>query len=1094
MVKKLMFESNVPSIVRTKLLPPRIPERVFARPRITTELSAAANYRLTVIQAGAGYGKTTALTALALKKTNSIWYQVAREDSDPLVFLLHLCHTTQITLPEIRHLPISVLESWDSNRGTLPSLEVIDQFINALSAGEKEPIYLLLDDVHLILSNEDISLILDRLISLKPENLHIILSTRKPLQLPNLQRWQMYGEVQILDQSMLAFTQDEIETLFSRHYGYDLTKTEIQLLNEVTEGWAITLQLIWQSLRSGTSRTPFRTNPLSVEEVINKPSNSLEMLFEVLAREVLEQQPEDVQRFLEISATLREMTPSSCDALRKMNDSAEMLAYIKDQELFVIDQGDETMRYQHIFYRFLRQRTPEEQLKKWQYQAADHFIKEKNFEEAIYHLISAGYYQDAAQLLNDYAAQLLATGRLDTLVTHLDALPPETLYEHPMLLYYLGDLARLRSRYLEAMGWYQQAEKLWQERNQKDGVARAIRGRARVYLDTVDPVKAEELLQEALRLSDGTDDRETMARMYDLLAENKLNAGKLDEMEALREKASSYRQEGPDEEGLSSRVLLRTGRLKEAQTELEALLDEEQLHPIRTPRAHRETLLLLSLIYAFQGLAKEALDSAEKGLARGKKLNSTFVTAVGHMRRGHALMLLPDSSKNYPPAREDMQKAVEISHSIAVPRLRVEAYWGLCHNYGYMGELEKARQAAEEGIRIAVQAGDEWIASITRLKLAVSFLLANRFQSASDFFHQALNGFQECSDVFAVTATRLWLCYQWFLNRNFDQVLQELPLVFEGCRQHEYEFILFRPTLLSFPNERLIVPMLLWAREQGLDKELINQALVQMGIPDVEYHPGYRLKVYTLGKFEVFLGNQCLPHNGWRRDKARQLFQLLLTNRAKPLDREQIFELLWPDLDPDAAKRNFKVALNNLYRVLEPQRQAGQESAFVLRSGSSYALRPEADIWIDKESFLDAIDLAQKNLEKNPEVAINYLQKAIDDYEGDYLPKIRYQNWAISEREHLSVIFLRAADQLAELYLDQKRFSEGIETCERILTQDNCWEPAYQYLMIAHDRLGNHGQVARIYHRCFNAMQKELDIEPAPATMKLYEELLGKEN
>ncbi len=131
--------------------------------------------------------------------------------------------------------------------------------------------------------------------------------------------------------------------------------------------------------------------------------------------------------------------------------------------------------------------------------------------------------------MREYGRILLSSGRLDTLASYLDALPPETLHQSVSLLSFLGDLARLHSRFYEALGWYQEAEVLWRERGNLEGVGRALRGQARVYLDTVNPKRAEELLQQALRLSDGTADREAQARLYLLLAENKLNAGKVNE-------------------------------------------------------------------------------------------------------------------------------------------------------------------------------------------------------------------------------------------------------------------------------------------------------------------------------------------------------------------------------------------------------------------------------------------------------------------------------------------------------------------------------------------------------------------------------------
>jgi len=73
--------------------------------------------------------------------------------------------------------------------------------------------------------------------------------------------------------------------------------------------------------------------------------------------------------------------------------------------------------------------------------------------------------------------------------------------------------------------------------------------------------------------------------------------------------------------------------------------------------------------------------------------------------------------------------------------------------------------------------------------------------------------------------------------------------------------------------------------------------------------------------------------------------------------------------------------------------------------------------------------------------------------------------------------------------LKDERYVETIDVCQRILSQDNCWERAYRHLMLAYDRLGNRGQVARIYQRCVQTLGKELDVSPSPETEKLYQNL-----
>jgi len=640
------------------------------------------------------------------------------------------------------------------------------------------------------------------------------------------------------------------------------------------------------------------------------------------------------------------------------------------------------------------------------------------------------------------------------------------------------------------LDWYQQAEGLWRDRGQLGEASRALRGQARVYLDTVNPIKAEELLQQALRISDRIDDRQAQARLYDLLAENRLNAGKPEEAERLRQKALILRQEAPTDSHLNYRVLLRTGQLDTARRELEYQVENEQRDPVEIPRSHRETLFLLSLIYAFMGDSQDAYGSALLGTQRGMKLNSPFTTAVGHMRQGHALMLLDDENR-LSKAQEQFEHAVEISHHLDIPRLRVEACWGLCRVHGYQGDLSKALDVAQEGIGIAEQAGDEWIASMIRLTMGASYTLSRRYESGLAWLVNSVRGFQECSDPFGHTAANLWLCLGWYQQNEYDQLARILPDVVRRCHRNNYGWLLTRPTLLGPPDPRILVPLMIYARDRDWERVFIEHMLQAIGLAQINSHPGYQLRVKTLGTFRVWRGLDEIPSTGWRREKTRQLFQLLITYRDSPLDKEQIYEHLWPGADPEASQRNFKVVLNTLYNVLEPYREPGSDSAYILREGSVYGLQPAADLWLDSAEFVSCLQRVEAQNDPDPTETIRLLEKSIDLYRGEYLPDARYESWAASEREFIAVRFLQAADRLCELYLSQVKYSETIAICQRILNQDNCWERAYRHMMRAYYHLGDRGQVARTFNRCKNTLRDELDVAPAEETHALYNQLIS---
>jgi len=1065
-------------VVRTKLTPPPVQKHTLHRPRLTHQLLEGLDYRMTIVQAGTGYGKSTALAALAKTDYAVAWYHLGTEDTDPLVFLPHLLHSFRVALPDLSESALAALEGW-SGSGNPRWEMIVDILVNELAEPSRAPMFLILDDVHLLNEAADALRILDRLIGHAPTSLHVILATRYPIQLPSLITWRVKGRVLEIGQAELAFTREEIASLFRDHYRVFLTDEELDHLTDETEGWAIALQVIWQSLRSGAVNT--------LPQALGRLAGPEQDLFTYLAQEVLEQQPPDVREFLLSTVVLREMTPAICDCLRQADDSAEVLRYLLESGLFMVNLGDGHLRYHHLFRDFLRHQLTHRDEISAHRRAAKCCQRFHEEGEAIHHLLIAEAFQEAAEMLECVGRKAVRAGRLDTLAGWIGALPPETLEEHPALLVHLGDIARLHSRFDEALGWYRQAEKRSRARDDASAISRALRGQARVYLDTVNPTQAEHLLQEALKLSDGQEDRATRARLLDLMAENQLNLGHPDKAEALRTTARELREEGPGEAELRIRVLLRTGQLNKASRLLQERLEDERLKPVLRPRAHRETLLLLSLIRAFQGHGEEAYHCAVRGTARGRDLGSPYVTAVGHMRQGHA-WLLRDSVPAYEEACQHYHEAIRLGNSLAVPRLKVEAYWGLCRAHGFEGEIAAAERAAQQGIAIAERAGDEWIAALIRLSLSAAYVLDGQHGTALQGLSQALTAFRECGDTFGEAVARLWQCLAWQQGKDEARLTRGTNKLLQLARQRGYDYLFKRHTLLGPPDLRRTVPLLLVARRNGPQRAYAEMLLRELGLGRVEIHPGYQLRVQTLGPFRVWLGEE-VDADAWQREKARHLFQFLITHRGRLLDRDQIIEMMWPGLDAETGRRDFKVALSTLRHVLEPNREPGAPSAYVVRDGSRYGLRPGADVWIDAQAFEDLVTKGDEAFDQDLEAATDCYREAIAIYQDDYLRDCLYEDWCSAERERLLTLYLRTADRVVQAWVEREAWEDVIPACQAILDRDDCWEQAYRSLMTAYAELGYRVQALRTYQRCARTLRQTLGVEPSKATNSIYESI-----
>jgi DNA-binding SARP family transcriptional activator len=73
-----------------------------------------------------------------------------------------------------------------------------------------------------------------------------------------------------------------------------------------------------------------------------------------------------------------------------------------------------------------------------------------------------------------------------------------------------------------------------------------------------------------------------------------------------------------------------------------------------------------------------------------------------------------------------------------------------------------------------------------------------------------------------------------------------------------------------------------------------------------------------LGRFEVSAGSRVIREEEWRLRKAASLFKVLAISRNHRHHREQVMEMLWPDLAPSAATNNLHQVLHVARRALEP--------------------------------------------------------------------------------------------------------------------------------------------------------------------------------
>ena len=1042
-------------IILSQLTPPAQKSSILDRPRVLHLLKQSLDYPLTTLVTETGYGKTT--SALSLIKSTQLpffWYTISRNERDPRLFLTYLCSAFnqqgyKIGLPALR-----VLEDSD-----VDLQECLITLINAIASLLSEEALFVLDDFQSLNDSDEILGMMNWFIEHLPANLHVMILSRTQPEFPSINKWRVKGRLLEIDKDALSFSADETDQLYRSAYQLNLPKDDLARLHQRTEGWAIGLQVVWQSIKA-LPNTP-------IENLLEEESgSSLGNLFEYLADEVLDTQSAERQDFLVRTSVLQFLDSDTCDFLLDSQNSAETLSDLYRSGLFIEQLKPDVFRYHHIFREFLLSRLSiNEELKKGLHRKlASYFSAHHYWEQAISHLISAGDFSRLRQILDEVGERLLQSGLKQSIRYWLGKLPEEEIRQYAYGNYLLGEVERTEASFDMALEYYRTAQRLYQNTRNAWGTSLALRGQAQVYLDTLRPVNAEQLLARALELLDPIEYPLEVSGLLTQIAENQVNQGATPEAEKSLQRARQLSpMYGEAQAYIEARLLLRTGRLEEGLQLLSKLepgaADQRMLRP---QRFHREATLLLSLYHALMGDYVNAQQYAKKGLQVSRQLQAKYVEAVAKIRLGHALQLDLTQGLDAKGVQE-IRKLYEFAiENVDIVRIHVEPLWGLCRLVGYAGNLEEAKHIGDQALLIAGNAGDEWIGLLVRISLGASLALGGELDAASSVLSVADSLAKKLNDNLAHAAALLWEAYTADKQGYRSSALLFLEQGLELVQRHQYQFLLTRATLLGPDDPFTFYPLMLHAREMRLVPELITPILNNLPVSVIKYHPGYTLNLNLLGGFEARKGKHLIPAEHWKREKARQLLQALAVNSSKGMTKEQLAVLFWPDADETTAANNFKVTLSALNQTLEPNRPSKESAQFVIRNGDQYQLNQQMKVNLDTDRF--------EKLVLSP--LVEDKERALALYKGRMLEGEQLQEAFMPEVQYYHRLYLDCLSKVIEAAIGEKAYDKGLELSNRMVRQEPLLEVGYQYQMRIYHALGNVSMVRKVYNQAMDVRRK----------------------
>jgi DNA-binding SARP family transcriptional activator len=255
-----------------------------------------------------------------------------------------------------------------------------------------------------------------------------------------------------------------------------------------------------------------------------------------------------------------------------------------------------------------------------------------------------------------------------------------------------------------------------------------------------------------------------------------------------------------------------------------------------------------------------------------------------------------------------------------------------------------------------------------------------------------------------------------------------------------------------------------------------------------------RLSLSLLGPFQAMLDGK--PIIRFESNKVRALLAYLAVEADRPHPREVLAGLLWPDFSDRAALSNLRYALSALRQAIG-DRQA--DPPFLLISRDMVQFNLAGDAWLDVRDFGLRISDAGLGKDRSAlihcEAAAESLESAIALCRGSFLEGFSvgdadpFEEWALLKREQLARQVFQALRCLAAAHERRGEYDRAQAYAWRQVELEPWNEEAHQQLMHLLAQGGQRSAALVQFHICRRLLAKELEIEPGPDTVALYEQI-----
>jgi len=1019
-------------------------------------------YPLTIIRGGMGNGKSSSLSKFVESNFNGKFTWLSLNENFKLdlnIFWKLIVEAFIFYNNDLREEMNKIIRNLEQKE--LDIKTVLNDLVEILFDNLNNDSILVIDNLEFLANNYIIANSLSYFINLIPNSFHLVIITRSEIYLPKLERWGIQSRVQFIGEDEFMLNKEEIKSLLTLEYNLNLSEDELKMIYQKTEGWILAIDFIAKEY-----------NKENLEDFLNNYDN-FEMIDAYFNYQVLAKIDDELLiEFLMKTSLLIELDIKIANRFLKIDNSDKLIKLIRDNFGLVERVGERRYRFYNLFKEFLRNKFKQIYIDFDHSRLIDIYLELDMVEEATCYSCQNNCKAKLIDIILQNGNSLIGKERYNFIEKALCCLTEDDFENNPLLYLYQGDYHLYRHDLYKSLTSYQQGEKIFRDRGERSNLKKSLFKSARLYAFFNSNLLLK-YLEKLLALQANLSVVEEEELIYLRFISNLIKGDNLEAKSLLpRLEDSGYYNE------LLANLLFMEGDFDKS------LKIINSIDKPREDYVFYNTLIVPILINLLVGNFDNAQEYILRKLDQGSFVIELFADYY----------LAQIAEFCYIEPRVELKELYLQKLNIIADCpyhsswYRLELILNIVFWEVFYGDLEKVLYYGKVGLEYAQKRDDKLFMGLLNKAIGIKYYFDDSLERAVELLEQAVDYFLSIENNLLLASAYLWIALVFYKSGEDTKLEDCISKLLSIIREKNYNFLLSTPNLLGSRDPNHFIPLLLKARTLGIERDYLNQLLKGLSLEDIDYAPGYSLKVKALGRLKVYRGSQLIAEDEWGRKKSKELFKLLLVNYGQLINKDYICRILYPDYNQENAYRNFSVNLTYLNKVLEPQRKNGQKPYFIIREGDYYGLTRMFAYIYDVEIFENLIDRA-KQANYKP-LRVKYYQQALELYD-DFIIDDLYNEEIIKERKRLQQLYLEIVDEIMEYYYQNGDYNKCIQLADRSLKMDKYFELAYLYKIKSYKQLNLRTYAIKTYKKCKDILEEELNISPSQEIEDYYESIIN---